>query len=76
MGPGWGGSGLEVGLRGEVVVRTAVVEASAKLGLCGGVIHSEERAIRSFGVSPPSGWRWMESQESEVGVSGRGLCDL
>lgn len=37
-------------------------------------LTSEDRAIRSLGVSPPSGWRWMESQESEVGVSGRGLC--
>lgn len=39
-------------------------------------LTSEDRAIRSLGASPPSGWRWMESQESEVGVSGRGLCDL
>lgn len=28
--------------------------------------------IRSLATLPPSGWRWMESQESEVGVSGRG----
>lgn len=40
------------------------------------VLTSEERAIRSFGVSVPSEWSWIESQESEVGVSGRGLCDL
>ena len=32
-GPRRGKTGLEVGLRAEVVVRTAVVEASAKLGL-------------------------------------------
>lgn len=32
-GPGCGGSGLEAGLRAEVVVRIVVVEASAKLGL-------------------------------------------
>lgn len=31
--PGRGKTGLEAGLRLEVVVRTAVVEASAKLGL-------------------------------------------
>lgn len=74
--PGRSKTGLEAGLRAEVVVRTALVEVSAKLGLWGGVIHSEDRAIRSLGVSPPSGWSWMESQESEVGVSGRGLCDL
>lgn len=40
------------------------------------VLTNEERAIRSFGVSVPSEWSWIESQESEVGVSGRGLCDL
>lgn len=40
------------------------------------ILTNEDRAIRSLAVSPPSGWSWMESQESEVGVSGRGLCDL
>lgn len=39
-------------------------------------LTNDERAIRSLGASPASWWRWMESQESEVGVSGRGLCNL
>ena len=39
------------------------------------LLTSDDRAIRSL-ASPPSGWSWMESQESEVGVRGRDLCDL
>lgn len=37
------------------------------------LLTSEERAIRSFGLS---GWSGMESQESDVGVSGRDLCNF
>lgn len=63
--------------RGGMVLMIAdVVEVSAKLGLCGGVMHSEERDTRSLGGSRVSGCRLSESQESEVGVSGRALCDL
>lgn len=63
--------------RGVMVVMMAeVVAVSAKLGLCGGVMHSEERDTRSLGDSRVSGCRLSESQESEVGVSGRGLGDL
>lgn len=40
-------------------------------------ITNEERAIKSLAGSAPSpGSRWTESQESEVGVSGRSLSDL
>lgn len=43
-----------------------------KLGLWGGVILSDERETKSFGVSGRSGER-SRSQESEAGVRGRGL---
>lgn len=39
-------------------------------------LTSEERETRSLGDSRVSGCRLSESHESEVGVSGRALCDL
>lgn len=39
-------------------------------------LTSDERETRSLGDSVSSGCKARESQESEVGVSGRGLCVL
>lgn len=40
------------------------------------LLTNEERDTRSLGDSRVSGCRLSESHESEVGVSGRALCDL